>query len=584
VQIRIVAAVLIGSQISFSCPGRADVPVHYYCGGMIQYISGRWWLSGTSENVPLTLLDSAPSSCPTSSSQLTHAGGLGDQTSIPNVAPIGGALNASGGYFSYTPQANYGPFAVLTAMLATYFSGPQFSASSSMTSDLSQLRQLSAGMTSKLQADASYIQSQEPPIAQRAAVDVTALSGEVKGSESSYDASTAALQTTLNSRSTAGATTDSALGAIVSLLSTQSNVSEIQSELPPEHLRPSGDSMFGTLDSVRASQFAGLTEPEAQALREHLKVEKDVANSVGGASGNVGLKGAQTALLALQRFSQDSPGSGAVVSALLSQATADRYFAEGYLPYLTVATFQDGGSIGTARLPPGSSLPTNAVVEEAADFDVLQSSIAAKLASLNGQSAQGSIVFASGLLDDARVSFYDGYSDGGLFELSAASRIIGEANGSIQAQPDTSSEDKSELSHLDDVMFGGATNASVDAAVDQMSEAYLGIYNLGAATSLLRDFAEPNVLLASYVNAPSDEKASQVAVAMIRFNFSAVGGSLATALTVFLAETFTLGVATPAIILAGVAANTAAAVGADYAARALMLKGSQAVPPEQDKK
>jgi hypothetical protein len=587
VKARLTAIAAATGLMVWSTISAADVAAHFYCGGAVQYFANGWWIHrGPAGNVgELSAMPAPPAACPSYSSEMTYPGGLGSQSPLPSSPPpSGGTIDGSSVFYSMTPQQSFGAVGLLGQILGRLFAGPEYSPTSQdMNRELERIRSYSHDMVTALKSDTSYARSQVPAQTSWARADSDKQRSVLKAGRDADSLNANQLETAINARPTPPPVVPQTnLGAVLELLEQRKNIAEISNAIPPENLRLSGPSMYGTLDGARSQAGDGKTQLEQEEDHELAKLTAAIAKT-GSSSSHISplFVRAQATLATARQFSQDvTPAALAIAGSLLVEARSERFAAVGVSRGQTaVAVVNADGSVALHPRSSAEPVPANSLVEDAAAFASAQSVARSDLGNAQTlvEERSGSdrergrllLRMSQSLFDNAGIAYFSGQLGEGKALAASAIYVMGiAANDQSPHTALLNPETRQEAIEFAKSLFLSSFDAAQDNTVGEMGKILTGIEDLDAVSGMLRDFSSFNGAIVEYVQHPTSENKEKVAELALKFNFALTGESAVAAAVA--AGTLSVGW--------GIVAGLAVSVAADHAARAMIMQGLEKHP------
>jgi len=570
----------------------ADVPTHFYCGGAFQYFANGWWAhSGPNGNVgQLIPLAAAPKVCPNFSATMIYPNGIGGQSLPPSGYPSGGGTigGANSLYSSTVPQELYGIFGIMGQVMGELFGGPEYTPNGgNVSAELDRIRKYSSDMVGALNSDAAFVRSQLPLHTNWARSDGNGLRISL-GNERHEDAALAARleAATLARPALPAESTPTKVGAVIELLERGKNISEISGAIPLENVRPSGKSMYGSLDALRVRIGGGISALERQLQHEQLKLTREAGRTQ--PNRDLALRYVERAntTLGMARLfiANGSSLSATIAEQLIGEARSARYAAMGLSQGQTsVAVINTDGSVTLQSKYEKVEYPSNSLVEDAVQFVSAQrlartslTKVESDVISKSGDSkAKGLLLvkMSDALFDNADFAYFSGNIHEAKALAASAVYIMEMAeDGWIPKQASLSPEAKQEAYEFSKSLLGSAFDATQDDVVGETGKLLTEIESLDKVSAMLRDWTDFNSSIVEYIKNPSSDNKVKIAELGVKFGLSATGGAVVTAAVT--AGALSAG--------GGIVIGLAVTVGAEYAAKAIIMKGLEKPGATQD--
>lgn len=375
-----------------------------------------------------------------------------------------------------------------------------------------------------------------------------------------------------------------AVGGLAPLLHSRARSAAIESQIPPQNLRPPGlgkTSILGALDSYRWSQYTAPTAAGRDIQFENAKLDQDIARTAGGGGDRTqkSYQNAKEALALAQQFSaSDAPAAAAITAALLDQARSYRYAADGQARHASVALLTTSGVPQWQSVDPDAALPPTSIVQNArtysrskAVFGVQESSVRSQLRSRPLEQVNGELLL--GYADSLAARADAEYRAGNIVDaeklLDHSNDVVshvGHGEGGWDAA--LNAEDKAEVDEFNKSLTGAIADASEDKFTEILGDSYLKIANFDMVTGPLRDFIGFSAAVANQAISPSDENAAKCGELGLKFAVGVNTGTVASLVATF------VGLTPVGAIVVGVGF----AIAGDYAVRALIASPAYTGP------
>jgi hypothetical protein len=590
---------LAATLIAFCSPALAEHdPQPVFCGGLVtvkndnpQLLGERVRPDGTRDIIrSVVKVSSVKGTCPAAAKDVTIPNGIGASGSQPSL-PVADAFDPSGERTLYKriPEGSVEAYGVLGQELQAIFQSRAAieMRSNIMRTNLQELRSFSGSFTTGLRQQYDQYRATLPGLKSQLSNDAAGQRAKLDA-RSPVDAAIAnnardRLRDLVNNGSLTIPT--GAIGGLAPLLNSRARSAAIESQIPPQNLRPPGlgkPSILGALDSYRWSQYTAPTAAGRDIQFETAKLDTDIARAGDSANGRAvkSYQNAREALALAREFStSDSPAAAAITAALLDQARSYRYAADGRARQASVALLTASGVPQWETVDPDADLPPTSIVQNArtysrskALFGVQESAVKNGLQSrpLDEKLNSGLLL---GYADSLAARADAEYSAGNIAE---AEKLLDHSNDVVIHVRDgetgwdaaLNAENKVEVDEFKKSLTGATADAAEDKFTDFLGDSYLKIANFGMVTGPLRDFIGLSAAVANQAISPSDENYAKCAELGLKFAVGVNAGAVAALVATF------VGLTPVGAIVLGIGF----AVAGDYAVRAMIASSAYTGP------